>query len=123
MLRTLGENAFRIEAFVRCESLAETDQPPVRTLSGSPHVFDTGLARSTPDETIWEYARANLLTIVAADSDFLDLAQSRGTPPKIIRLENCNYRTSRVEAVLGRNAIRIAELEQTELPVLIIRNA
>jgi predicted nuclease of predicted toxin-antitoxin system len=23
---------------------------------GSLHVFDTGLARSTPDETIWEYA-------------------------------------------------------------------
>ena len=40
----------------------------------SVHVFDTGLARYTSDETIWKYARANGFTIVTADSDFLDLA-------------------------------------------------
>jgi len=40
---------------------------------GSRHVFDTGLARFTPDAEIWEYARAHSMTIVTADSDFLDL--------------------------------------------------
>ncbi|MGH9668073.1 MAG: DUF5615 family PIN-like protein, partial [Bryobacteraceae bacterium] len=59
------------------------------------HVFNTGLARFTSDETIWNYARANGFTIVTADSDFIDFAENRGTPPKIVRLENCNYRTAR----------------------------
>jgi predicted nuclease of predicted toxin-antitoxin system len=37
----------------------------------SAHVFDTGLARSCPDEKIWEYASAQGFTIVTADSDFI----------------------------------------------------
>jgi predicted nuclease of predicted toxin-antitoxin system len=56
----------------------------------SAHVFDTGLARRTSDQTIWDYARTNGFTIVTADSDFLDLAKDRGAPPKVVRLENCN---------------------------------
>ena len=88
----------------------------------SVHVFDTGLARFTSDETIWGYAGAHGFTIVTADSDFLDLASSRGAPPKVVRLENCNYRTSQVEALLRRHAIRIAELEQPSRATLVIRN-
>jgi predicted nuclease of predicted toxin-antitoxin system len=42
---------------------------------GSVHVFDTGLARSTSDETIWDYAAEQGFTIVTADSDFLNLAK------------------------------------------------
>ena len=88
----------------------------------SAHVFETGLARFTSDETIWEYAGAHGFTIVTADSDFVHLAGSRGTPPKVIRLENCNYRTIQVESLLRRHAILIAELEKSSLPTLIIRN-
>ncbi len=54
----------------------------------SAHVFETAMARSTSDELIWEYAKANAFTIVTADSDFLHLAQFRGTPPKLVRLDN-----------------------------------
>jgi predicted nuclease of predicted toxin-antitoxin system len=89
---------------------------------GSVHVFDTGLARFTSDEAIWEYASANGFMIVTADSDFLELAKCRGAPPKVIHLENCNYRTSRVEELLRRNAIRIAELEQSSRIAFIIRS-
>ena len=89
----------------------------------SVHVFDTGLARFTPDETIWEYARANGFTLVTADSDFLDLANARGAPPKVVRLKNCNYRTSQVEDLLRRHAIPIAELGQSNRVILIIRRA
>ena len=73
----------------------------------SSHVFDTALARFVPDETIWEYAREHRFTIVTADSDFLDLANSRGAPPRVVHLENCNYRTSHVENLLRRNPIWI----------------
>ena len=87
------------------------------------HVFDTGLARFTSDEAIWEYARSNGFLIVMADSDFLGLAEERGTPPKVVRLDNCNYRTARVEDLLRRNAVRISELEHSPRPVLTIRSA
>jgi len=89
---------------------------------GSVHVFDTGLARNTPDQMIWEYARANEFTIITADSDFLDFARSRGAPPKVVRIENCDYRTtSEVEDLLRRNAIAMAEMEQSSQVMLVIR--
>ena len=88
----------------------------------SVHVFETGLAQFTSDYAIWEYAKSNGFVIVTADSDFLDLAEERGAPPKVVRLENCNYKTLRVEELLRRNAVRIAELERSVRPVLIIRN-
>ena len=88
----------------------------------STHVFDTGLALFTTDQTIWNYARTNGFTIVTADADFLDFAKERGAPPQVVLLENCNYKTARVEDLLRRHAVRIAELEQASRPVLIIRN-
>jgi predicted nuclease of predicted toxin-antitoxin system len=89
---------------------------------GSTHVFDTGLARSTPDERIWQFAAAGGFIIVTADSDFLNLARSRGTPPKVVHLENCDYRTAHVETLLRRHAIRIAELAQSSRAALSIGN-
>ena len=87
----------------------------------SVHVFNTGLAQFTSDETIWDYARNNGFVIVTADSDFVELADQRGAPPKVVRLENCNYRTALVEDLLRRNAVRIAELAHSARNVLIIR--
>lgn len=88
----------------------------------SVHVFDTNLARSTSDKRIWQYAAEHGFTIVTADADFLELAKSHGAPPKVIRLDNCDYRTSQVEAVLRRHAVRIADLEQSSRNTLIIRS-
>jgi predicted nuclease of predicted toxin-antitoxin system len=34
--------------------------------------------------------RGAMGVIVTADSDFLNLAEERGAPPKVVRLENCN---------------------------------
>jgi predicted nuclease of predicted toxin-antitoxin system len=88
---------------------------------GSAHVYHTGLDRVTSDFTIWRYARANGYTIVTADSDFLALADEYGAPPHVVRLENCNYKTAKLEAVLRRHAIRIAELENGSKPALTVR--
>lgn len=89
----------------------------------SAHVFETGLARFTSDEAIWEYARDNGFVIVTADSDFLALARERGSPPQVVRIENCNDRTARVEELLRTHALRIAELVNSSRAFLIIRNA
>ena len=43
-----------------------------------PDSISTGLDRFTTDETIWNYARLNGLTIVTADADFLRLSIDRG---------------------------------------------
>ena len=86
------------------------------------HVFQTGLARFTSDDRIWTYARENGLAIVTADSDFVGMAQRYGGPPKFVRLENCNYKTSRVEELLRRNALRITELDNSPRGVLVLRN-
>jgi predicted nuclease of predicted toxin-antitoxin system len=76
---------------------------------GSIHVFNTDLVRYTSDEAIWEYAKSGGYTIVTADADFVAIAQSKGVPPGVVRLENCNYRTARVEEVIRRNAVRITD--------------
>ena len=87
----------------------------------SVHVLEIARERLTSDEAIWEYATSNGFVIVTADSDFLGLAAERGGPPKVVRLENCNYRTVMVEGLLRRNAVRIADLELSPRTVLIIR--
>lgn len=101
---------------------AEVDWRLAELFPNSAHVFDLSLGQLTPDETIWEYAGNHGFVIVTADSDFLRLAEERGVPPKLVRLENCNYKTSRIEELLRRNAVRIAELEHSSRAVLIIRN-
>jgi predicted nuclease of predicted toxin-antitoxin system len=88
----------------------------------STHVFDTGLAQLTSDEAIWAYARDNGFVIVTADADFLSLARDQGSPPHVVLLENCNYRTARVEELLRTHAVRIAELTNSWRAVLVIRN-
>jgi predicted nuclease of predicted toxin-antitoxin system len=81
------------------------------------------MASFTPDETIWEYAKVNDFAIVTADSDFLALADSRGTPPRVVHLEKCNYRTLRVEELMiRRHAIPIAEMGQSSRPTLVVRS-
>lgn len=88
---------------------------------GAVHVFDTELARFTPDVKIWEYARSAGLAILTADSDFVDLARTRGAPPQVIRIENCVLRTAAVESLIRRNAVRIAEFERSGKALLVLR--
>jgi predicted nuclease of predicted toxin-antitoxin system len=59
-------------------------------------------SRGPPDDKIREYAAAERFAIVTAVSGFLDLAKSKGAPPKIVHLENCGYRTSQIESMLRR---------------------
>jgi predicted nuclease of predicted toxin-antitoxin system len=105
---------------------ANLSPKPVKRLAelfpDSAHVFGTGLERVTSDERIWKYAGANGFTIVTADADFVRLAETLGPPPRVVGLEKCNYKTSVVEELLRRNAIRIADLEHSDRPILIIRN-
>lgn len=56
------------------------------------HVFD--LNDEWSDEEIWEYARANNLTIVTKDSDFSDKILLADPPPRVIHVKIGNMRMS-----------------------------
>lgn len=57
----------------------------------SVHVNDVGLS-SQPDDIIWEYARDNYLIVTTKNrKDFVKLYRERGTPPKIIALQQKEY--------------------------------
>ncbi len=87
----------------------------------SVHLHTLGFAGEVPDEVIWRYARENGFAILTCDRDFLELANRFGQPPKIIRLDNMNYR-SRVAAELIRShAILISEFANNDRPVLVLR--
>jgi predicted nuclease of predicted toxin-antitoxin system len=70
---------------------------------------------------VWEFAKANVLVIVSADSDFYELATTVGPPPKVIWLRRWTHPATDAEELLRRSALRIAEFEHDpELGVLIL---
>ena len=87
---------------------------------GSMHVADAALVES-PDRDVWEFAKANGLLIVSADSDFYELATTIGPPPKVIWLRRWTHPTNDAEDLLRRSALRITEFERDpDLGVLIL---
>lgn len=59
---------------------------------------------------MFEFARSRGLAIVSKDADFVDLAITRGAPPKIVWLRIGNASTPSVAALLRQEADAIAAL-------------
>lgn len=73
--------------------------------SGSGQVKDLRL-QNFSDKQIWNYAKENNLSIVTFDSDFFDLANLFGHPPKIIWLRMENRKTNGiVELLISKSEI------------------
>ena len=86
----------------------------------SVHVAEVGLLES-PDLEIWEFAKAEGFMIVTTDSDFYELATTKGPPPKVAWLRRWRHPTSDGERVLRPEAIRITEFaSEPELAVLVL---
>ncbi len=78
------------------------DLPP-----GLESVYDHELT-GTSDSVIFEWARSRELTaIVSADRDFVRLAEQMGPPPKVVRIEQCDFPSRIIEQLLRREAIRV----------------
>jgi predicted nuclease of predicted toxin-antitoxin system len=60
-------------------------------------------------ELVWEYAQRSGLTVVSTDADFFELATTLGPPPQVIWLRQWRHPTRDAEALLRREAIRIAQ--------------
>jgi predicted nuclease of predicted toxin-antitoxin system len=75
---------------------------------GSTHVSSVELL-SSPDVSIWEFARTRSYTIVTADADFFELSTMFGPPPKVVWLRRWGYSTRDAVAILRGQMVRILE--------------
>ncbi len=77
------------------------------------------------DDMIWSYAKDNDFTIVTFDSDFFDISNLKGHPPKIIWLRFGNTTTNFLSEIINQKAeiIRdfIASSEYIEIACLEIK--
>ena len=86
-----------------------------RVIQKIAHVYDSALQvvelglQNNTDISIWEYAKENDFTIVTFDSDFYDIANIKGHPPKIIWLRIGNTRTEGIAQTLIKKSEHIFE--------------
>jgi predicted nuclease of predicted toxin-antitoxin system len=81
------------------------------------HVKSLGLTDAT-DLEIWHYALTNNYTIITFDSDYIDLATIKGTPPKIIWLRFGNSSNLKLANKLILNASSIKSFIEDANPEL-----
>lgn len=65
----------------------------------SKQVRELGL-EGMSDDTIWKFAKQNNFTIVTFDSDFFEISNLKGHPPKIIWLRTGNTTTNNIIEIL-----------------------
>ena len=74
------------------------------------HVDHVGLPFPPRDIDIWNFAKANEFVIISNDSDFLNLLNQKGYPPKIVLLKTGNQSNSFIESVLISHLSDIQDL-------------
>lgn len=74
------------------------------------HVDFIGLTVPAADIDIWKYAQVNDLIIVTNDDDYLNLANVKGFPPKVVLLRTGNQSNSFLEQLLIKYQPEIEQL-------------
>lgn len=67
------------------------------------------------DLAIWNFAKKNNFNIVTFDSDFFDLSNLKGHPPKIIWLKSGNLTTQNIAKLLTNNIDLIKDFTLNKL--------
>ena len=80
---------------------------------GSSQVRLLGLDQAD-DRTIWAYAAEHDFCIVTLDSDFADLSNLMGAPPKVVWLKCGNRSTHYIENLVRSHALRILTMAVAE---------
>jgi predicted nuclease of predicted toxin-antitoxin system len=87
-------------------------------LPGLETVYDHDLIDSS-DPFIFDWARrAEVSAIISTDRDFIQLAERFGPPPKVIRIDRCDFPSRVVEQLLRREALRIHDFLISDRAVL-----
>jgi len=82
------------------------------------HVNKTELPKPAKDAEIWDYAAKNGYSIVTQDSDFLNLFETRGFPPRIILLRVGNINRKMAEQIILQAKTSILDLENNDCGLL-----
>jgi predicted nuclease of predicted toxin-antitoxin system len=82
-------------------------------LPNSKQVRELNLENST-DREIWGFAKENGFTIVTFDGDFYDFSLVWGHPPKIIWIRTLHQTTHKVEEILRKHHLILAEFQDNE---------
>ena len=89
-------------------------------LPGLETVYDHDLMGSS-DPFIFDWARRfEFSALVSADRDFVKLIERLGPPPKVIRIERCDFPSRIVEQLLRREAVRIHDFLKSDRAVLLM---
>jgi predicted nuclease of predicted toxin-antitoxin system len=81
-------------------------------------VNQTNLPKPAKDTEIWDYAAANGYIIITQDSDFLNLFETRGHPPKIVLLRTGNMDRKKAGEILTQARSSIEDLEKNDCGLL-----
>ncbi len=68
------------------------------------HVANLNMDTSE-DDVIWQYAKANGLTILTKDNDFEAKSRLYGCPPKVVQLTCGNRKTGEILSILRRKIL------------------
>jgi len=76
-------------------------------LPGLESVYDHDLIGAS-DPYVFHWAREHdVSALISTDRDFVQLSERLGPPPKVIRIERCDFPSRIIERLLRREAIRI----------------
>lgn len=90
-------------------------------LPGLESVYDHDLIGAS-DQFIFDWARRlEFSAVISADLDFVHLAERLGPPPKIVRIERCDYRSIVIEQLIRREAVRIHAFLESDRAVLEVK--
>ncbi|HWC99165.1 MAG TPA: DUF5615 family PIN-like protein [Candidatus Sulfopaludibacter sp.] len=90
-------------------------------LPGLESVYEHDLIGAS-DPFIFSWAaRLEFAAVLTADRDFVQLVEQCGPPPKIIRIERCEYPAKVIENLLRREALRIQHFLESDGVVLLLK--
>jgi predicted nuclease of predicted toxin-antitoxin system len=74
------------------------------------HVDYIGLSVPPKDIDIWNFAKENDFVIISNDTDFLNLLNQKGYPPKIVLLKTGNQSNNYIKTILIKHSTDILNL-------------
>jgi predicted nuclease of predicted toxin-antitoxin system len=78
------------------------------------HVDHIGISVPAKDMEIWNYALSSNSIIITNDNDFLNLAEVKGFPPKVVVLHTGNQSNNFIEEILIKHKGDIDLLNQSD---------
>jgi predicted nuclease of predicted toxin-antitoxin system len=93
----------------------------IDVLPGLESVYDHDLIAAS-DPFVFDWVRRSAFAaVISADRDFVLLAERLGPPPKVSRLERCDYSSAVLEQLLRRDIMRIQAFLQSSRGVLVLK--